>query len=103
MPNAPISWRWRGGDDVGGGFDHGDGMGVGGVGDGGLAVTGQQPKREGGRRRVEARGCGDRVDRSEGSTFGLGRKSPPENFFDGGGYRQQWPAVGVVADGGRKN
>ncbi|GJT41447.1 hypothetical protein Tco_0941312 [Tanacetum coccineum] len=29
-------------------------------------------RRERGRRRVEAHGCGDRVDRSEGSTFGLG-------------------------------
>ncbi|GKC46606.1 hypothetical protein Tco_1064328, partial [Tanacetum coccineum] len=40
-------------------------------------------------RRVAESGSGDRVDRVTRNTFGLGRKSPPENFSGGG-----WPDVG---------
>ncbi|GKD30016.1 hypothetical protein Tco_1240794 [Tanacetum coccineum] len=41
--------------------------------------------------RVVASDMGDRVDRAMSIVFGFGRKSPPENFSDGGG---------VVAGGG---
>ncbi|GKF64381.1 hypothetical protein Tco_0187829, partial [Tanacetum coccineum] len=47
----------------------------------------------GGERRVEESGCGDRIDPVMRSVFGVGRKSPPEKFSDGG------DVVAVVAGG----
>ncbi|GKC90848.1 hypothetical protein Tco_1151497 [Tanacetum coccineum] len=38
--------------------------------------------------RVAESGYGDRVDPVTRSVFGLDRKSPPENFSDGGGGRR---------------
>ncbi|GJX99881.1 hypothetical protein Tco_0356900 [Tanacetum coccineum] len=39
--------------------------------------------------------CGDRTNRVMGSVFGLGRKSPPENFSGGGGVvAGGWPEMG---------
>ncbi|GJS60229.1 hypothetical protein Tco_0655013 [Tanacetum coccineum] len=57
--------------------------------DGGDGEDGRLWLPEGGG--VEARGCGDRIDRRMRSIFGFGRKSPPEKFSGGGG---------VVAGGG---
>ncbi|GKE73772.1 hypothetical protein Tco_1535813, partial [Tanacetum coccineum] len=45
--------------------------------------------------RVTASDSEDRVDRESGSIFGVGRKTPPENFSGGGGGGR------VVAAGGR--
>ncbi|GJV45201.1 hypothetical protein Tco_1429737 [Tanacetum coccineum] len=45
---------------------------------------------DGGGRRVEESGCGDRIDPVMRSVFGVGRKSPPEKF-SGDGY--WWPAA----------
>ncbi|GJY11448.1 hypothetical protein Tco_0379633 [Tanacetum coccineum] len=39
---------------------------------------------DGGGRRVEESGCGDRIDPVMRSVFGVGRKSPPEKFSGGG-------------------
>ncbi|GKB90488.1 hypothetical protein Tco_0962760 [Tanacetum coccineum] len=47
-------------------------------------------------RRVEESEVAGWIDRSEGSTFGIGRKSPPENFSGGGGM------MAVVAGGGQR-
>ncbi|GKG31184.1 hypothetical protein Tco_0423672, partial [Tanacetum coccineum] len=44
-------------------------------------------------RRVEARVGGDRIDPVMGSVFGVGRRSPPEKFSDGGVW---WPATAGV-------
>ncbi|GJS93141.1 hypothetical protein Tco_0800109 [Tanacetum coccineum] len=46
--------------------------------------------KEGWKRRVAASGSGDRVDRAMRNTFGIGRKTPSEKFFDGGEW---WPAA----------
>ncbi|GKB94985.1 hypothetical protein Tco_0981122, partial [Tanacetum coccineum] len=35
--------------------------------------------------RVRESDGGDRIDREMGRIFGVGRKTPPENFSDGGG------------------
>ncbi|GJY10726.1 hypothetical protein Tco_0378911 [Tanacetum coccineum] len=48
---------------------------------------------DGGGRRVEESGCGDRIDPVMRSVFGVGRKSPPEKFSGGG------DVVAVVAGG----
>ncbi|GJZ20363.1 reverse transcriptase domain-containing protein [Tanacetum coccineum] len=53
----------------------------------------------GGKRRVESRDLGDRIDRSDGSIFGLGRKSPPECFPVAAAAAWRWPEV---AEGGRR-
>ncbi|GJR60207.1 hypothetical protein Tco_1502369 [Tanacetum coccineum] len=40
--------------------------------------------------RVRESGYGDRIDRVVRSIFGVGRKTPPENFFGGGGGGRRW-------------
>ncbi|GKA77531.1 hypothetical protein Tco_0783992 [Tanacetum coccineum] len=75
-----VAWLWNGGDDCdnGGGGD-GDAAGV---------VVGSC---------VTAIDSGDRVDRVNGSIFGLSRKSPPENVSSGGSMvagGDGWPGVG---------
>ncbi|GKF75626.1 hypothetical protein Tco_0225070, partial [Tanacetum coccineum] len=64
----------------------GEGLDRGG-GDGVVAAA----ARERGETARGASGYGDRVDRVTRKLFGVGRKSPPENFSGGGG---------VVASGG---
>ncbi|GKG42747.1 hypothetical protein Tco_0477045, partial [Tanacetum coccineum] len=39
----------------------------------------------GGETRVRESNGGDRIDRSDGESFGLRRKNPPEKFSGGGG------------------
>ncbi|GKG03212.1 hypothetical protein Tco_0310848, partial [Tanacetum coccineum] len=84
---AGLSWdssRRGGGNGVWSGGD--GGMTAASSGGGVMVTTAAAPEE--GWRRVEARGYGDRVDRSGGSIFGIGRKSHRKSFpvaGDGGG------------------
>ncbi|GJX49731.1 hypothetical protein Tco_0276576 [Tanacetum coccineum] len=51
----------------------------------GVVVADEMEAAGGGKRRVEESGGGDRIDPVMRSVFGVGRKSPPEKFSDGGG------------------
>ncbi|GKE72761.1 hypothetical protein Tco_1534802, partial [Tanacetum coccineum] len=52
--------------------------------DGGLSWD-SSLERGGGKTRVRASDHGERVDPVERRPFGVGRKTPPENFSGGGG------------------
>ncbi|GJW46930.1 hypothetical protein Tco_0078576 [Tanacetum coccineum] len=90
-----VWWRWC----YSGGNGEAAAMGAGGIeareGECGGGVTVGRQRRCGWSRevmeRVRESGYGDRIDRKMGSSFGVGRKSPPENFSGGGA---------VVAGGG---
>nr|GEZ66175.1 hypothetical protein [Tanacetum cinerariifolium] len=44
----------------------------------------------------------DRIDRMVGILFGFTGKSPPENFFGGGGVVADWPAAAAGFGGERE-
>ncbi|GKE77755.1 hypothetical protein Tco_1543875 [Tanacetum coccineum] len=92
----------RGDDDDGGDDEDGGGLKphapmVGGCG-------GDEGVSRRGWRRVTASRYGDRVDPVTGTLFGVGQKSPSENFSDGGvvavaGIRRRGRAAGIHGEG----
>ncbi|GJU47828.1 hypothetical protein Tco_1217383 [Tanacetum coccineum] len=53
----------------------------------------------GGEWRVRESDGGDRIDRSDGESFGLRRKNPPEKFSGGGGGRRLPEKMNLLANG----